>query len=632
MKNSKRKMSLFIVGMVLAQELTYTQAMAQTAAGPGQIPGGIISVGGGPGSVTGFQSSGDYNINQTVLNYSQTVEKILEQKAANNKEDREYLAAVSKRIAQSFQALIEKKRQFKALADKSALNSLNNTVELETVLSLKNDINAMVDALRIEIQSNTMISRDTLPSNLIKVGNQEIDTGSASIIDMSAAMAPFVTDLEKLLSDFSNTTFKYVHHKGKWSEINPDALMPDLSKFPAMTPEEVQEAMTKLQGLQIVSESTQKMQQRLADQIVSVTKQFIAKAGTDELLRFRNDQDKKAFQEMYNSIEDFFFLRSYVRRKFGLQIGAIQLATQYDMKKLNIEGITSSKLLFPVKEALSSLKSQVARTDDDLMAAFNNVRQFVEAYDRRLTPILSDKFAEKRAEVLKKAEAEKASLGANASAWSKAKLEIQKKFNEAKAAFASKEEIQANKPQVTDENGTDVTYSADDTGIMARMSSLWITATGQKATVEALLAVMRLVLADIREEVMLSKGDYGNMSSYHLKRFMNGEDRTVKAVQLMCNADNTLSASARASAKAVTGGKVSCQQGPGGLLNNMTNGGVVLTTFRNLLGQYQAVEISRAAQAKNLRELIDQAISANVQPGEGVNDGALFEGLTSENK
>ncbi|MFN8847869.1 MAG: hypothetical protein ACK5W9_13545 [Bdellovibrionales bacterium] len=621
MNANKKKMSLFIVGMVLAQELTYAQAVGSQTPGVGTLPSGVISVGTG----TGFLSSGDYNINQTVLDYSKTMEEILKQKNANNQADREYLTAISKRIAQSFQALIQKKREFVQLGERASLNTTNNGVSLTQYLALKNEINAMIDTIRIELQTNTLISRDTLPSNIIKVGNQEIDTGAASIIDMSAAMQTFVNDLEKLIGDLNNVKFTYLQHKNKWGSIESNALNPDLSKFPAMTSEEVQEALTKLQGLQIVSQRTQQMQQFLADQVVRSTTQFLQAAGTDEFLRFRNQNDRQAFQEMYNSIEKFFFMRSYLRRKYGLQIGAIQLAQQYDMAKLNVEALRSKDLLFPVKTALSSLRSQVARTDDDLMAAFNNVRQFVEAYDRRLTPILSEKSAEKRGEILKQAEAQKSSLGEKASFMAKAKIEVQKRFAQAKALFASKEEIQANKPNVTDESGNSVSYNAEDTGIMARLSSLWITATGQQSTVEALLGVMRLVLADIREEVMLSQGEWGSMQSYHFKRFMNGEARTDRAVKTMCEIDNTLSAQARASAKAVTNNRVTCEPPRNGILGNMNNGGTITTTFRNLMGQFERVEVARAVEARNLRELIDQAMAAGLQEGDKIDDSGLFD-------
>ena len=618
MNANKKKMSLFIVGMVLAQELTYSQAMAQSQ-GVGTLPSGVISVGTG----TGFLSSGDYNINQTVMDYSKTMEEILKQKNANNQADREYLTAISKRIAQSFQSLIQKKREFVQMGERASLST--SDVTLSQYLALKNEINAMIDTIRIELQTNTLISRDTLPSNIIKVGNQQIDTGSASIIDMSAAMQNFVNDLEKIVGDLNNVKFGYLKHKNKWGSVQSNALSPDLSQFPAMTSDEVQEALTQLQGLQVVSQRTQQMQQFLADQIVRSTTQFLQLAGTEEFLRLRNDNDRQSFQEMYNSIEKFFFMRSYLRRKYGLQIGAIQLAQQYDMAKLNIEGLRSKELLFPVKTALSSLRSQVARTDEDLMAAFNNVRQFVEAYDRRLTPILSKDATAKREAILKEANEKKASLGEKATFLAKAKIEVQKRFEQAKALFASKEEIQANKASIIDENGKDVSYNADDTGIFARLSSLWITATGQQSTVEALLGVMRLVLADIREEVMLSQGEWGSMQSYHFKRFMNGEARTDKAVKTMCEIDNTLSAQARASAKAVTNNRVSCEAPRNGILGSMNNGSTVLTTFRNLMGQFERVEVARAVEARNLRELIDQAMAAGLQEGDKADDSGLFD-------
>ena len=58
----KKKMCVLIAGVVLAHELTYTAAMAQSNA-PAITP--AIIAGGGSGN-TGFLSAGNYDINQSV--------------------------------------------------------------------------------------------------------------------------------------------------------------------------------------------------------------------------------------------------------------------------------------------------------------------------------------------------------------------------------------------------------------------------------------------------------------------------------------------------------------------------------------------------------------------------------------
>lgn len=613
----KKNVTLFIAGMVMAQQLTFTQAMAQSTAGNTGVD--VIAVG-GRGGTTGFMSSGDYNINQAVTNYSQTADTILKQNAIERKEDKEYLRAIGARIAQSFNSLIEKKKAFMQLSQKAATTT---NATLDEYLSLVNDLNAMLESIRVDLQASSLISKDTLPSQTIGIGSVKIETGAASVIDMSAALAPFFSDLEKMINDLNAVTFKTLGHKGKWGSIKANALTPDLSEFPQMTSAEVEEALAKIEQLSIVSAATQRQQQLLADITVDKIKVFIQEFGTEEFLRFRNENDRTAKAEAYKAIERDFFMRSYLRRKYGLQIGAIQ-PTDYQRLALNLEGLFSKELIFPVKTALNSLRSQTARGDADLLKAFNNVRQFVEQYDKKLTPMFSQDAAKKREEV----RAQQAKLPENASLWEKAKAGAASLYKQAAASFASKEEIQASKPVILNDEGKDVAYNSDDTGFMARMSGVLTTMTGQVSTTETLLAVMRLVLADIREELMLSQGDWGSVQSYHFKRFMADQAQVERSVKIMCDMDKTLSNDARARARALTNNKVTCVASAptGGILGNMRSGGANANTqIQQLMERYDKYEVARAIEARNLRQLVEAALAAGVQEGDKPSDEGLFD-------
>lgn len=612
----KKKMSVFIVGMVLAQELTYTQAMAQATSTD------VVAIGGGARATTGFLSAGDYNINQSVTDYSKTASEILQQKGITNKEDREYLQSIGRRLAQQFSALIEKEKAFRALGQKASLDaSLEKMVKLTQYLDQVNDINAALETIRIEIQAASIISKDSLPSNGFKVGNVAIDMGPTSIINMEKAMAPFLADLERMIERLNSVQFRFLSHKNAYGEVMSNALSPDLSKFPQMTSDEVQAAIEKVEQLSVISRSTQTKQQVLADLTVQKVKKYMQLVGTEEFLRFRNENDKIFASEAYKDVEKAFFMRSYLRRKYGLQIGAIQ---PMDYRKLpaNTEAIFSKQLIAPITFALNSLRSQTARGDADILQAYNNARQFVEQYDKKLTPILSKDAAAKRASLKRTA------LPAKASLWDKAKAEAEYRYNQAAASFASREEIMGAKPVVLNEDQKSVAYNSDDTGFTARMSGVLTTLTGQVSTTETLLAVMRLVLADIREELMLSQGDLGNMQSYHFQRFMSGEAQIVRSVKSMCDYDNTLSNDARARARTVTNNKVTCTPPASvGILANVNSGGAdhFKTVLRNIMLSYQNYEVARAIEARNLRNLVEAAMAAGVQEGDKPSDEGLFD-------
>ena len=94
----------------------------------------------------------------------------------------------------------------------------------------------------------------------------------------------------------------------------------------------------------------------------------------------------------------------------------------------------------------------------------------------------------------------------------------------------------------------------------------------------------------------------------------------------MCDIDPTLSADARARAKAVTAGKVTCAASPTGLLGQMRSGGSnILTQFRQLIDQYDKFEMSRAINARNLKNMVDAALEAGVQAGDKADDSSLMD-------
>lgn len=546
------------------------------------------------------------------------MKQIVSDNGIKQKEDKEYLAAKGKIIGDTLRDLISKKQAFEALGQNA---SKSVTITLDQYLTQVNEINAAIEKARIDIQESSIISVDTLPSASAAVGNVKVDMAPGSVINMSNAMAPFNATLANLETKLNSVQFKSLGHKGAFIAVTQNALTPDLSKVPQMTEEEIQTALEDIQAKQVISKGTQDQQQLLADQVVKTVKKYITLAGTNEFLRFRNDNDMKAMQEEFKTLEKFFFMRSYLRKKYGLQIGAIQ-PKSYPMEIFKMEGITSKEMILPMTNALSSVISQTARTDQDLMDAFNNARRFVEFYDRRLTPILSDKATVKR-EALKAEQVQKDQALQNASMWEKMKSKAAFAYNTAVASFANGKEIMDKKPVHLSEDDKNVAYNAEDTGLMARLSGMLTTVTGQVSTVEALLAVMRLVLADIREEVMLSQGDWSNVQSYHSQRFMATPTQTGRSIKVMCDIDITLSDAARDRARSITNDPKACPKSPAGLLANQNGGSNALTTFRNLVNRYNTVEMKRAQDARNLRDLVEQSLSAQANNGDKVDDTAF---------
>ncbi len=605
----KKAINLVVASLLASQSI----GLAQT-----NTPNVAVVAGGGSGQ-TGFLSAGDYNINKNETDFTQAMLEIIKNNSKIQQQDREYLQAKGKVIGDSLRGLVEKKQAFVKLGQSSAITT---TVTLDQVLAQVNDINAAVEKIQIDIQEASLISSDTLPSATASVGKNNITTGPASVIDMSKAMGPFAQTLTKLTDECNSVTFKTVGHKGAFNPINAPSLTPDLSMFPQMTQEEIEAAVLKVQQLQVIGLGTQRQQQLWADQVVQLVKAYIQQVGTDQFLRPRNGNDFTYLGEAYKSVEKMFLLRSYLRKKYGIQIGAIQ-PQSYPVVYGNLEGIFKKDMLLPITGALNKIMSQTARTDTDLMVAYNSARQYVEFYDRSLTPTLSADASKKRDEV-KKDFMEKNPNLSQLSYWQQARAQANLRYNQFTASFAKRSEILAGKKVVLNNDQKDVAYNSDDTGVMARVSGLTTFFTGQTSTVEALLAVFRLILSDIREEVMLSQGDWNSLQSYHDKLYLASDAQTVRSVGAICDVDTKLSPAARQRASALTSGKVSCVATPTGLLGQLNTGNTIVTTIRNLMTTYETVEMKKAQDARNLRTLVDQSLASQAQAGDKPDDAAIF--------
>jgi hypothetical protein len=612
----RKQLQMSLSAIVALQMVGAPMALSQQAPSVAVVAGG--------GGNASFLTAGQYDINKIEANYTEVLKGIADNNHKIQLMDREYLQNKAKAIGGSLRELTAMKQAFLNLANNAVLTK---NVTLDEYLRKVNEINATIDKINIDIQEASVISSDTLPSSTMSVGTATVTSGPASVINMSNAMTGFTAMLNdtivKLNGAFTDSKVGVLSHKGAFVDIRANALNPDLSRVPKMDEKEIETAMLEIQAKSIISQGTQRLQQTLSDKIVRLVKAYIQEIGTDQFLRPRNGNDYTAMTEAYRSVERAFLLRSYLRKKYGIQIGAIR-PKAYPVTILNLEGLAKKDMLLPMKGALDLLVSQTVKNDTDLLSSFNAARQYVEFYDRRLTPTLSDSAKAKREALKDQAIAQDATLK-NGTMWDRMRATAGQVYAQAAATFASREEIMAAKPVVLNDEQKNVAYNADDTGIMARASGALTFFTGQTSTVEALLAVMRLVLADIREEVMLSQGDWSQLQSYHNQRFMAGNDQTVRSVKAICGADNTLSSAAREAAKSFTNGVVSCQSAPGGLVGSqMTTGDNIITDFRNMMTSYNTVEMKRAQDVRNLRALVEMSLGAQSQDGDRADDSGLF--------
>ncbi len=569
------------IALLLASILTAQSAFTQQ--NNGNSVGNITPIV-APGAGDAFIDSGAYDITKVTQDNTAIFNQLIANDRDMKKEDLEYLKGVADRLNTHLVSLIELARAFTELQQRASLGLVpfgsqplnlagdqcgneagqliySNLVDQtrkngeRTYLDLVNEINEKNDILTSEILTSTVISRASLPSTeTIGIGNVDVDVSSYGNIDFSP-LTQRIEDLRsELFAGMNSLTFtNLVTPAGQTIRIAGDALNPSLDGLQILTECQIQYVQDQIVRKSVTSRTTDGYQQAFVDKLVTLLNGFADEAGKKEWLRFRNENDRLFIQEAFQPILDAFWLRSYLRKKYGIPMGAV-LTTGYPSTILNLEEFG----LQPLRMALKSYKrGGRAESDNELLAAFNNARQFVELYDEKVTPVFSDA-----------------------------------------------DEIRRSRGR--DESG-DVTsaiydYSAVETGFLVRANSAITWVTGQRHIAEILLMTMRLVLADTREELMLIRGDWQAQINYHDARYRATDALKQENNARICQVDFTLSESVFQRNCAPLGVKKRAER------PRQTRADNIFGIFSNLVDQYENVEFAREREVNNLRDLLEAAL------------------------
>lgn len=498
-------------------------------------------VGGGKGD-TFIGAPGDYNMNQITQDNTRVMLEILKQTEKIQEIDRAYLMGVVERLNAHLADLIGYNVKFHELAQKAALEY----VDFQEYLTLLNKIRAKNEILETEILTQTLITRETLPSyDPLEFSGVNGRVPNYGNIDMSPVMTKVDAVRAKLIAEMNAVPFyNLVTPVGQRITITENALSPDLRGLNILTAQQIQQYEDEIKELITLSRPTYQYQRNYTDRTVTLILNFVKSYGKDEWLRFTNDNDGRARAEAFTQITDAFYRRSYLRKKYGIRMGAIQ-SRGYPKQIANVE--TFGFQLQPVKVALESLRREPAENDIEVQNAFEAARNFVELYDAKITPI-----------------------------------------------FASRDDILSNPDKSLE-------YSSPDTGFLVRANSAITYVTGQRRTAEALLMIMRLILSDIREEMMLLQNDHLAMANYHDAKYRATAEMKVENNIKICTIDWTLPMSTHQSVCEPLGVRRKAQR------PTSTTGTSIQEIFSNLLAQYENVERARRQEATFKQELITAA-------------------------
>lgn len=542
----KRTISCVLAGLMVTQSVPL---FAQDSNSGGGTPGYIL--GGGSGKTNVYNAAGDYNHNQL----NEELATISAQAFANLKDvqtiDREYMKGLAERYNNLLNELSNLKKSFQKLGlesqmgRKSTDQNADKYVTLSEYVQLVLEINNKDQILKNEIQTLSLMTRESLPSySPSSVNNRKIEGVTSGNVDTKALVSRVDELRSQIIGDINKVKFSNLRAAAnQFKNITENSLSPDLSGLRILEEADRERLTKEMNDKRILEEDTVKAHQRMVDKTVNVINTYISSYGTEEWLRLRNENDVKAAKESYMNIVDAFMRRSYLRKKYGIRIGAIQ-SKAYDKNILAWEkyGLQYQ----PLKAAVGALRRDAAIEQEDVNKAFENARNFLELYDEKTTEVFG-----KRDDILNK--------------------------------DIKKEE-----------------YSSKDTGFLIRANSAITFVTGQLATAEVLLAIMRLVLADAREEQLLFRNANDEVAMLSDARYRATDKMKVENNKQMCAMDWTIDPEVFQKRCPDLGVKFQPKQ----VVSVSATSGIS-DIFSYLLGQYKNIEEARWQEASNIQKQLD---------------------------
>ena len=544
----KKSVSLILSALVVSQS---TIAFGQNI--------GTINPIVGAGSGSSFIGApGAYDINQITQNNTDIMRDVLARTASIQDQDKQYLQSIADRVN-------SKLGEINSLRMKMiSMQRQQSEILLDDYITVINSINEKTQALSLDLVTSSAITRESLPSfSPVQVGNVSATVNNFGNINLSEFTNKIRTLLDSWLSEMNNLKFenKIKTKNNQQVNITANALNPDLRGIRILTAQEIKDYQRKIAiKMTLDDETTMVYQQGLVDKTVNLINIIVNNYGSSEWLRFTDDNDGKALKSAYREVSDAFFRRSYLRKKYGIRMGALQ-SKGYPKRIVNFEKFA----LQPIKEAVGSFMREAAMSDEELLAAFESARNFVQLYDEKVTPVLKSKDV------------------------------------------------------ILSDEGKKLEFSSSDTGFLVRANSAITYLTGQRPTAEVLLSIMRLVLSDITEERLLMANRIEELKSYHDSKYRSTAELKKQNNIRICEIDFTLSQAVHDANCKPIGVVQKAVQRVGG------NGTDMASIFGNLVMSYETTEKANRQEANWMRKLVEAALKAgNDQNEQDESDTGLF--------
>ena len=326
--------------MILSQ-LTYAQSQPAGAPANVAVVTGAAGNRNANGGSTFVGNAGKYDINQVTQDNTAATLKIMDQNRITQDIDRAYLSDVANRLNAHLTKLSEYQKQLTILSQQSATEKF---VALNDYMSLVNNVNQENQLLVNDINTQTLLTRESLPSyGTVEVGAMKSTVPTVGTLDMKP-LTSRVDGLRSAVMDaMSKLTFPRMQSAlGQPCSATHDVLTPTTAlagqNIRILTDDQIQEYSSTIQEKTGPSAGTKKALDNYADVTVNLINNFFNQHGSRNMVAtgMIATTSLRRRSSVQSSISQAFMFRSYLRKQYKMYMGAIQ-TTDYPKMKAKFE-------------------------------------------------------------------------------------------------------------------------------------------------------------------------------------------------------------------------------------------------------------------------------------------------------
>ena len=291
-------------------------------------------------------------------------------------EDREYLQGIFNNIETSLKNLAS--QQLGTLIKMSQDSTLGNAVPAQDFISAVSSYQIASDATRSDIEKIESLNQGTLPSQIQfkeKASSKSERMASYKGLDFSKLVEFYVSQIDKLDRHAKDLGYRVKFANGQVQNIDSESGKGlSLAKSPlTITEEELTTRRRKINQLRTWKRESRQTIDQYTRFLRDKVHTFIHTYGKSEKYRFSGADIKKRRREEAEFISEAFWTRSYIRKYYGMPLGAIGF--RYQKRWANLDHFSVSN------EALTELVDPAWGENDRMMFrdAYANALRVAEA-------------------------------------------------------------------------------------------------------------------------------------------------------------------------------------------------------------------------------------------------------------